>query len=247
MVWPRWPRWRSSTTPICSPCSKRSAPTSSPPGSAPVADRGHRRCRPCRPIASSRAALRSYVGVEYDNLYETHQLRPHAYGHTWSPGFEIAAGLLHGHAVSIGMGFGAFLSNRAGLLPDDDMHRVLSLLTHLGLSTWHDVLDDHDLVWSAQERMVEKRGGQLLARGTRKAASARSAISTPPTRPELDRALDDYRRLATAGVRGGIGIEPLCSDVGLQDPSVVAADEPALAQAPLAEPGVVIEAEPNAA
>ncbi len=62
------------------------------------------------------AALRSYVGVEYDNLYETHQLRPHAYGHTWSPGFEIAAGLLHGHAVSIGMGFGAFLSNRAGLL-----------------------------------------------------------------------------------------------------------------------------------
>ncbi len=49
-------------------------------------------------------ALRSYIEAEYDNLYETHQCRPHAYGHTWSPGFEIEAGLLHGHAVAIGMG-----------------------------------------------------------------------------------------------------------------------------------------------
>ena len=39
------------------------------------------------------AAMRSYVEAEYDNLYETHQCRPHAYGHTWSPGFEIEAGL----------------------------------------------------------------------------------------------------------------------------------------------------------
>ena len=28
------------------------------------------------------AAMRSYVEAEYDNLYETHQCRPHAYGHT---------------------------------------------------------------------------------------------------------------------------------------------------------------------
>ena len=51
-------------------------------------------------------ALKSYIEAEYDNLYETHQCRPHAYGHTWSPGFEIEAGLLHGHAVSVDMGFG---------------------------------------------------------------------------------------------------------------------------------------------
>ena len=29
-------------------------------------------------------ALKSYVESEYDNLYETHQCRPHAFGHTWS-------------------------------------------------------------------------------------------------------------------------------------------------------------------
>ena len=60
-------------------------------------------------------AIRSYVAAEYGNLYETHQCRPHAYGHTWSPGFEIAAGLLHGHAVSVGMGWGAFLGSQSRL------------------------------------------------------------------------------------------------------------------------------------
>jgi len=171
------------------------------------------------------AALRSYVGAEYGNLYETHQLRPHAYGHTWSPGFEIAAGLLHGHAVSIGMGFGAFLSNRYGLLSDSDLQRVLDLLSSLELSTWHDVLDDHDLVWLAQERAVEKRGGKLFAPVPKDRIGAVGYLDAP-TRIELGEALFAYRELATAGVRGGIGIEPLCSDVGLEDPSIIALDEP---------------------
>lgn len=179
------------------------------------------------------AALRSYVGVEYDNLYETHQLRPHAYGHTWSPGFEIAAGLLHGHAVSIGMGFGAFLSHRTGLLPDGDLHRILSLLSRLGLSLWHDVLDDHDLLWASQERMVEKRGGQLLAPVPRGRIGMVGYLGAP-ARDELEAALVAYRSLATSGPRGGIGIEPLCSDVDLEDPSVVA-DHPA-------PPTVVVDA-----
>ena len=66
-------------------------------------------------------AIRSYVAAEYNNLYETHQCRPHAYGHTWSPGFEIEAGLLHGHAVAIGMGFGAYLSQKMGWINEADM------------------------------------------------------------------------------------------------------------------------------
>ena len=55
-------------------------------------------------------ALKSYIEAEYGNLWETHQCRPHAYGHTWSPGYELYAGMLHGHAVSSGMGFGAYLA-----------------------------------------------------------------------------------------------------------------------------------------
>ncbi len=171
------------------------------------------------------AALRSYVGAEFDNLYETHQFRPHAYGHTWSPGFEIAAGLLHGHAVSIGMGFGAFLSHRAGLLAEHDLDRILALLSRLGLSTWHAILDDHDLLWASQQRMVEKRGGRLLAAVPRDRIGAVGYLDAP-TRTELEAALDDYRERSTAEPRGGVGIEPHCSDVGLEDPSVVADHEP---------------------
>ncbi|MEM9745712.1 MAG: sedoheptulose 7-phosphate cyclase [Actinomycetota bacterium] len=181
------------------------------------------------------AAVRSYVAAEYGNLYETHQLRPHAYGHTWSPGFEISAGLLHGHAVSIGMGFGAFLAHRADLLPERDMHRILAVISRLGLSTWHDVLDDHDLVWTAQERMVEKRGGQLYAPVPRGRIGAVGYLDAP-TRPELESALRDYRVLATAGPRGGIGIEPHCRDVGLEGPATVGTDEPSI-EAPVAPPG----------
>ena len=55
-------------------------------------------------------AMESYVRSEYGNLWETHQCRPHAFGHTWSPGYELPAGMLHGHAVASCMGYGAYLS-----------------------------------------------------------------------------------------------------------------------------------------
>lgn len=57
-------------------------------------------------------AMESYVRSEYGNLWETHQCRPHAFGHTWSPGYELPAGMLHGHAISTDMGFGAFLARK---------------------------------------------------------------------------------------------------------------------------------------
>merc|ERR1712193_12460 len=72
-------------------------------------------------------AMDSYVKSEYGNLWECHQCRPHAYGHIWSPGFEIPAGLLHGHAIAIGMGFGSYLSHKLGWIPESEFRRVLNL------------------------------------------------------------------------------------------------------------------------
>lgn len=171
-------------------------------------------------------AMRSYVEAEYDNLYETHQARPHAYGHTWSPGFEIPAGLLHGHAVAIGMGFGALLSHRRGWIDEASLHRILTLMSDFGLSLWHDVLADTELVWQAQQKVEQKRGGQLVA------PLPRGAIGTCGYLEELDRdelaaALADYRTICAGYPRQGIGIEPLCRDVGLEDPATVAEDPPA--------------------
>jgi 3-dehydroquinate synthetase len=174
------------------------------------------------------AAMRAYVEAEYDNLYETHQARPHAYGHTWSPGFEIPAGLLHGHAVAIGMGFGALLSHRAGWIDESTMHRILRLLSDLGLSLWHDILDDVELVREAQLKMEEKRGGQLVAPLPRGGIGSCGYLERLD-RDELAEVLASYRELCATYPRGGVGIDPLCRDVGLEEPSTVAHDPPPFA------------------
>ncbi|MCS6813236.1 MAG: sedoheptulose 7-phosphate cyclase, partial [Cyanobacteria bacterium] len=167
------------------------------------------------------AAMRSYVEAEYDNLYETHQCRPHAYGHTWSPGFEIAAGLLHGHAVAIGMGFGAYLSYRNHWINLEDFHRILRLISTFGLSLWHDVLLDEAILWSAQEKIIQKRGGNLVA-PLPKGGIGRCGYLNQLTRDELRESIATYQAICIQYPRMGIGIEPLCRDVGLEDPSTVA-------------------------
>lgn len=168
-----------------------------------------------------RSAIRSYVEAEYGNLYETHQCRPHAFGHTWSPGFEIPAGLLHGHAVTIGMGFGAYLSHRQGWISDTEMRRIFDLIHSFGLSLWHEVLEDKDILWAAQEKMTEKRGGNLAAplpKGRIGACGYLNDLS----REELFEAVDQYRTLVAIYPDHGRGVEPLCTDVGLEDPGTVA-------------------------
>ncbi len=166
------------------------------------------------------AAMRTYVEAEYDNLYETHQCRPHAYGHTWSPGFEIEAGLLHGHAVAICMGLGAFLSHRAGWIDESAMQRILKLMSDYGLSLWHDILLDDGVMMESHRKIVQKRGGNLVApvpRGT----IGECGYLNDLNEDELLTAIREYRTICGRYPREGRGIEPLCSDVGLEDPSTV--------------------------
>merc|ERR1719410_189809 len=85
-------------------------------------------------------AMEGYVRSEYGNLWETHQCRPHAFGHTWSPGYELPAGMLHGHAVATGMGYGAYLAFEEGFINSRQMHRVLRLISNMELSLWHDIM-----------------------------------------------------------------------------------------------------------
>lgn len=166
-------------------------------------------------------ALRSYVAAEYDNMYETHQCRPHAYGHTWSPGFEIEAGLLHGHAVAIGMGFGAYMSYKLGWLSDRQMHRVLRLISSFGLSLWHDIMLNKETLWASQEKIYQKRG-QNLAIPLPKDEIGQCAYLNDISQAELYAAIDAYQEICKEYPRGGLGIDPLCSDVGLEDPSTIA-------------------------
>ena len=165
-------------------------------------------------------ALRSYVAAEYDNLYETHQCRPHAYGHTWSPGFEIEAGLLHGHAVSICMGFGAYLSYRLQWITHAEFHRILKLMDGYGLSLWHDILDCGETVWKSQLTVTQKRGQNLVA-PLPKGRIGECGYLNELSKADLLSALIEYKAVCQAYPRNGCGIDPLCKDVGLEDPSTV--------------------------
>ncbi|MEM1367665.1 MAG: sedoheptulose 7-phosphate cyclase [Cyanobacteria bacterium P01_H01_bin.15] len=167
------------------------------------------------------AALRSYVSAEYGNLYETHQCRPHAYGHTWSPGFEIEAGLLHGHAVAIGMGFGAYLGYKHDWISEADFHRILRLISTFGLSLWHDIVLKRNTLWACQEKIVQKRGGNLAA-PLPKGDIGQCDYLNSLSQAELFVAIDEYKAICAEYPRNGLGIDPLCSDVGLEDPSTVA-------------------------
>lgn len=103
-------------------------------------------------------ALFSYMKHEGTNMFETYQDRPHAYGHTWSPRFEPAVQLMHGHAVSIDMAFGATLAVEMGWLKIEDRDRILALCLLLGLSVYHPILENVDLMVEGQKNMRRKRG-----------------------------------------------------------------------------------------
>ena len=165
-------------------------------------------------------AIKSYVEAEYGNLYETHQCRPHAFGHTWSPGFEIPAGLLHGHAVSVGMGFGSYQALRQGWISEDQFQRIARLIASFDLSLWHPILDEQHLLWEAQLRMTEKRGGNLAA-PLPKGSIGQCGYLNDVKESELLNALKDYKLRCRDFARGGYGVEVHCKDVGLEDPSTV--------------------------
>jgi 3-dehydroquinate synthase len=164
-------------------------------------------------------AMEGYVKSEYVNLWETHQCRPHAYGHTWSPGYEIPAGMLHGHAVATGMGFGAYLAAKENFITEAEAQRIYRLISDLELSLWHPILDDYDVVWASQEKMTQKRGGNLCAPVPKGQIGACGYINDVD-RERLERELKEYKSIVNCSAfpRNGAGIDPHCADVGLEHP-----------------------------
>jgi len=167
-------------------------------------------------------AMESYVRAEYGNLWETHQCRPHAYGHTWSPGYELPAGMLHGHAVATCMGFGSFLSwKHCKWISESQCQRICSLINNLELSLWHDIMNDKQIFHACTKKMVQKRGGNLAAplpRGNIGECGYLNDI----TDDELGRYVDEYKEFVTkegSFTRNGYGVQSHLVDVGLGDTS----------------------------
>jgi len=166
-------------------------------------------------------AMESYVRAEFGNLWETHQCRPHAYGHTWSPGYELPAGMLHGHAVATCMGFGAYISwKHCDWISETQCKRICKLINDLELSLWHDIMLDKEIFHACTKKMVQKRGGNLAAPLPR-VNIGECGYLNDITDEQLSQYVDEYRAYVTNGgfARKGYGVQPLLEDVGLADTS----------------------------
>jgi len=165
-------------------------------------------------------AMEAYVQSEYGNLWETHQCRPHAYGHTWSPGFELPAGMLHGHAVACGMGWGAYLAYYKKFINKQQLLRIMSLISSCELSLWHDIMNNVELFYKKQIAIIEKRGGNLCA-PLPKGKIGKCGYINHLTQKEIKFTLDEYKKLCFSFPRNGYGVDPHCADVGLENPAEV--------------------------
>merc|ERR1719336_1321370 len=165
-------------------------------------------------------AMHSYVQSEYGNLWETHQCRPHAYGHTWSPGYELLAGMLHGHAVATGMGWGAYLAKRCGFITDKQLERIMWLISDMELSLYHPIMDDASRICATQVKIIQKRGGHLCAPVPRDNIGQCGYIQDLSDE-DIHLSLQEYKELCGEFPRAGLGIEVHCADVGLEDPGTV--------------------------
>ncbi len=103
----------------------------------------------------------SHIGSGGDP-FELGSARPLDFGH-WSAHHleEITDGRLnHGEAVSIGMALDSLYSQAIGLIGEEDLRTILSLLAQLGLPLWHSSLARLDLE-GALGAFQEHLGGDL--------------------------------------------------------------------------------------
>ncbi|CAE7523581.1 unnamed protein product, partial [Symbiodinium pilosum] len=122
-----------------------------------------------------------HYGAEIDNYFATHNIEFTKLvfsGNEVDKGIEDVERILvamkkysvdhqdgghEGLAVGTCMGFGAYLSFVEGWVSEEEMHRILKVISDCELSLYHPVMDDDQMIWKTQMAIVEKRGGNLCA------------------------------------------------------------------------------------
>jgi 3-dehydroquinate synthase len=89
----------------------------------------------------AKLCVQKMLELECPNLLEHDQNRAIAYGHTWSPVYELTpkpVPLHHGHAISIDMCFSATWAAKEGWISEALRDRVHAQFRRAGLSRHHD-------------------------------------------------------------------------------------------------------------
>jgi 3-dehydroquinate synthase len=151
-------------------------------------------------------AIKTMLELETPNLHEIDLDRVIAYGHTWSPTLELAPHipLYHGHAVNIDMALSATIAAQRGYIPTQERDRILDLMSRIGLSLDHPLLDE-DLLWYATESISLTRDGKQRAAMPRPIGEC--FFVNDLTREQLNTALAEHKSLCAKYPRGGEGID----------------------------------------
>ncbi len=155
-------------------------------------------------------AIKTMLELETPNLHELMLDRVIAYGHTWSPTIELTPDvpLLHGHAVNIDMALSATIAAKRGYITNSERDRILGLMSGIGLSIDHPLLEG-DLLWHATKSITLTRDG--LQRAAMPKPIGECFFVNDLTREELEAAVVEHKRLCATYPRAGAGIDAYVS------------------------------------
>merc|ERR1719377_460755 len=113
----------------------------------------------------AKMCVQKMLELECPNLLEHDQHRAIAYGHTWSPVYELTpkpVPLHHGHAISIDMCFSVTWAAMEGWISESLRDRVHAQFRRAGLSLHHDCFTTEKLHYGTKT-IMERRDGDLYA------------------------------------------------------------------------------------
>ena len=151
-------------------------------------------------------AIKTMLELEVPNLHELDLDRVIAYGHTWSPTLELAprVPIYHGHAVNIDMALSATIAEKRGYISTEQRDRILGLMSRIGLSLDHPLLDE-ELLWRATESISLTRDGKQRAAMPKPIGTC--VFANDLTREELASAVAEHKEICQNYPRGGEGVD----------------------------------------
>lgn len=97
--------------------------------------------------------------------FETGSARPLDFGHWAAHKLEYLTNfeIRHGEAVAIGIALDSIYSKLVGLISQEDVNRILTLLKNLGFTLYHEKLGENDKLnlWEGLNEFREHLGGRL--------------------------------------------------------------------------------------
>jgi len=169
----------------------------------------------------AKKCVQKMLELECPNLLEHDQNRAIAYGHTWSPVYELTAKpvpLHHGHAIAIDMCFSASWAANEGWISEELRDRVHAQFRNAGLSLHHDCFTAEKLHYGTKT-IMERRDGDLYAAIPDTVIGRCRYIMLSDfggSRAELDasleRGLEAHKVLMAREENGGVGTDPYITD-----------------------------------